>query len=114
MYRALLLGLGVVVLGSQIGLAVEQDVVPIVPRGEQQVEVITPRGEQAVQQVGGGPEQDVTRQVPPSPGMKTVSTIGKVATGVTAAAVSLGAMAAMLLFFWSAIDAPGGWIPHHR
>ena len=98
MYRALLLGLGVVVLGSRIGLAVEQDVVPIVPQGEQQVEVITPSGEQAVRQVGGGVEQDVARQEPSSPGMKTVSTIGKVATGVTAAAVSLGAMAAMLMF----------------
>src|SRR5262245_60325397 len=98
MYRALLLGLGILVLGSRIGLAVDQDVVPIVPHGEQQVEVITPPSEQVVQQVGGGVEQEVARQEPPSPGMKAVSNAGKVVTGVAAAAASLGAMAAMLLF----------------
>jgi hypothetical protein len=99
MRRALLLGLTVLLLGSRVGFSTEQTVDPIVPRGEQQIEAIAPPGEQVVSGMGAGAgEQQVAPQVAPSPTEKTLSGASKVVTGVAAAAVSLGAMAAMLLF----------------
>jgi hypothetical protein len=99
MRRALLLGLTVLLLGSRVGFSTEQTVEPIVPRGEQQIEVIAPPGEQVVSGIGAGAgEQQVEPQVAPSQAAKTASNVAKAVTGVTAAAVSLGAMAAMLMF----------------
>ena len=86
-----LLGVGWVVASA------EQDVRPIIPRGQQRVEAIGPRREQVVQGIGAPAEQQVERYVEPSKTAKAVSNAGKVVTGVTAAAVSIGAMTAMLL-----------------
>jgi hypothetical protein len=83
---------------GRVGTAVEQTVEAIVPPGEQQVEPIAPRQDQAVDGVQRTGEQAVAPLEPPSPAAKAASTAGKVVTGVAAAAVSLGAMAAMLLF----------------
>ncbi len=99
MRRALLVGLAVLLLGSQVCFSMEQTVEPITPSGEQELQIIVPPGEQAVQQVGTGGVQEVGPQVPPTATEKTVSNVAKVVTGVTAAGVSLGAMAAMLMFF---------------
>jgi hypothetical protein len=99
MRRALLVGLAVILLGSQVGFSMEQTVEPITPTGEQELEIIVPPGEQAIEQVATGTQQDVSPQVAPTPGQKTMSNVTKVVTGVTAAGVSLGAMAAMLMFF---------------
>jgi hypothetical protein len=99
MRRALLVGLAVLLLGSQVGFSMEQTIEPITPKGEQELEVIVPPGEQRVEQVASGSQQDVSPQLPPTATEKTVSNVTKVVTGVTAAGVSLGAMAAMLMFF---------------
>jgi hypothetical protein len=85
-------------LSTQAGFSTEQTVEAIVPRGEQEIEPITPPGEQAVDHVRDGGAQRVEAQQPRTAAEKTASTVGKVVTGVTAAAVSLGAMAAMLIF----------------
>ena len=97
MRRALLLGLAVLLMGSQVGFSMEQTVEPIVPSGEQQIEVIRAPGEQVVNQVVTGTQQQIEPQVAPTPAQKAASNVGKAVTGVAAAAVSLGAMAAMLL-----------------
>lgn len=98
MRRLALLAL-VVVLAAGLASA-EQDVRPIIPpgAGEQEVEAITPRADQIVQGAGIAAEQQIEPQTEPSKGAKAVSTAGKVATGVVAAAVSVGAAAAMLIF----------------
>jgi hypothetical protein len=98
MRRVLLLGLAMLLLSSQAGFSTEQTVEAIVPQGEQEIEPITPPGDQVVEAVGAGGDQRVERQEPRTAAEKTASTVGKVVTGVTAAAVSLGAMAAMLIF----------------
>ncbi len=97
MCRVLLLGFAMLLLGSQAGLSTEQTVEAIVPPGEQEIVPITPRGDQVVEQVGAGGEQRIERQEPRTPAEKTVSTMGKVAVGVGAAALAVGAMAGMLL-----------------
>ena len=97
MYRALLLGLAMLLLGSRVGFSTEQTVEPIVPRGEQVVQPLASPGEQVVERMGTTEEQQVGIQEPPSTAAKVASTAGKVVTGVAAAGVSLGAMAAMLL-----------------
>jgi hypothetical protein len=76
----------------------EQDVQPIIPPGEQEIEPIGPRGDQVVQGFGAPAEQRVERYVEPSKASKRANTASKVVTGVAAAAASLGATAAMLLF----------------
>ena len=98
MRRALLLGVAVVMLTSHSGIAVEQTVEELVPPGEQRVEALGGANEQAVRGVDVTAEQDVAPQEPPSPAMKAAENVGKVATGVTALVVSLGATAAMLMF----------------
>ena len=71
----------------------------IVPPGEQQVVPINPPREQMVQDVGGETgTQQVEQQEPPSPAAKMASNVAKGATAVGAAAVSLAAMTAMLIF----------------
>jgi|SRR5262249_336982 len=98
MYRAFLLGLAMLLLGSRVGFSTEQTVEPIVPRGEQVVQPVASSREQVVERMGTGTdEQQVGVQEPPSAVAKAASTAGKVVTGVAAAGVSLGAMAAMLL-----------------
>ena len=98
MRRALLLGVAVVMLTSHSGIAVEQTVEELVPPGEQRVEALGGANEQAVRGVDVTAEQEVGPQEPPSPAMKAAENVGKVATGVTALVVSLGATAAMLMF----------------
>jgi len=98
MRRALLLGVVVVMLTAHSGIAVEQTVEEIVPPGEQRVETLGGANEQAVHGVDALAEQQVQPQEPPSPAAKAAANVGKVATGVAAAAISLGATAAMLMF----------------
>jgi hypothetical protein len=98
MRRALLVGLTVLLLGSQVGLSMEQTVEPITPTGEQELEMIVPPGEQRVEQIAGGTQQDIGPVVPPTAAEKALSNVGKAVTGVTAAAVSLAAAAAMVMF----------------
>ena len=99
----LLLGVAVVMLTAHSGIAVEQTVEELVPPGEQRVETLGGADEQAVnEQVVHGvdvtAEQEVAPQEPPSAAAKAAQNVGKVATGITAAVVSLGATAAMLMF----------------
>jgi hypothetical protein len=98
MRRAFLVGLAVLLLGSRVGFSLEQTVEPITPHGEQELELIVPPGEQRVEQVASGAQQDIGPVVPPTPTEKALSNVGKAVTGVTAAAVSLGAAAAMMMF----------------
>ena len=98
MRRAVPLAVAVVLLVTRGGFAIEQTVEEIVPPGEQQVQVIGPRNEQAVGAFAEGGEQRVERQEPPSAAAKMASNVGKAATAVGAATVSLAAMAAMLMF----------------
>lgn len=101
MFRALLLGLAVLLAGSQIGIqpgwSAEQTVERIVPTGEQEIQAITPRAEQRVDGVAAVGEQQIAPQEQPTPAAKAASTAGMIVTGVAAAAVALGATAAMLL-----------------
>ena len=98
MRRALLLGVALLLLVARSGFAIEQDVQEIVPPGEQEVQEIGPRDEQAVRGYAEAGEQRVEPQEPPSAAAKMASNVGKVATGVGAAAVSIAAMVAMLMF----------------
>ena len=101
MRRILLLGCLAVALAARMGAATEQTVEELVPPGEQEVQQIGPaadQGEQGVQGVDAGAEQRVDAQEPASDAARMASKVGHVAIGVTAAAVSLGATAAMLMF----------------
>lgn len=102
MWRAALLGLLVLLATGSLSASAEQDVRPIVPRGEQEVEAIVPPGgapnEQIVRDFRPTGEQQVEPHVEPSPAEKAVTKASKVVTGVAAAGAALGAMAAMLLF----------------
>ena len=53
--------------------------------------------QQVVQGIGGAQAQQVDRFVEPTQGQKMAGNAAKAVTGVAAAAVSLGAMAAMLM-----------------
>jgi hypothetical protein len=98
MRRVVLPALAVLVLQSGIAFSTEQTIEPIIPSVEQEVVPMGPGGEQMVSGVGAAGEQQVMRQEPRTAAEKSISTVSKVVTGVTAAAVSLGATAAMLLF----------------
>jgi hypothetical protein len=98
MRRILLLGCLAIVLAARMGAATEQTVEEMVPSGEQDVQGIGPAEEQVAVDATGGNEQAVEGQVPPSDAARIATKVGHVAIGVTAAAVSLGATAAMLLF----------------
>jgi len=101
MRRILLLACLGVMLAARMGVATEQTVEPLTPPGEQEVQPIGPaavEGEQGVQGVEAGAEQQVETQQPASQAAKVATTVGHVAIGVTAAAISLGTTAAMLLF----------------
>jgi hypothetical protein len=100
MRRILLLGFLAVMLAARMGAAVdrEQTVEALTPPNEQDVQAIGPGAEQGVQGVEQVNEQQVNTQVPASDAARMATKVGNVAIGVTAAAVSLGATAAMLLF----------------
>src|SRR5262245_62054237 len=99
MQRVLLLGLAMLLLSGQVGTTAEQTVEAIIPPGGRETERTGPAAAHPACPGGGGAgEQEVARQEPLSPAAKTASNVGKAATGVAAAAVSLGAMAAMLMF----------------
>lgn len=100
MRRILLLGFLAVMLAARMGAAVdrEQTVEELVPPNEQEVQPIGPAAEQGVQGVAQVDEQQVNAQEPQSDAARMATKAGQVAIGVTAAAVSLAATAAMLLF----------------
>jgi hypothetical protein len=98
MRRAVLLAAAILLLVTRGGFAVEQDVQEIVPPGEQQVQEFGPRDEQGVRGVAEAGEQRVEPQEPPSPAAKMAENVGHAAIGVGAAAVSMAAMVAMLMF----------------
>ena len=100
MRRILLLGFLAVMLTARMGVAVdrEQTVEPLTPPNEQDVQAIGPAAEQGVQGVEQVNEQQVNVQEPMSDAARVATKVGHVAIGVTAAAVSLAATAAMLLF----------------
>ena len=100
MRRILLLGFLAVMLAARMGAAVdrEQTIEPLTPPNEQDVQAIGPAAEQGVQGVEQVNEQQVNVQEPMSDAARVATKVGHVAIGVTAAAVSLGATAAMLLF----------------
>ena len=100
MRRILLLGFLAVMLTARMGVAVdrEQTVEPLTPPNEQDVQAIGPAAEQGVQGVEQVNEQQVNVQEPMSDAARVATKVGNVAIGVTAAAVSLAATAAMLLF----------------
>jgi hypothetical protein len=99
--RLALLAAVVAVLGFGIASATDQEVRAIVPRGgQQQVQAMGPQGhqvQQSVQGIGGAQAQQVDRFVEPTPGQKMAGNAAKAATGVAAAAVSIGATVAMLM-----------------
>ena len=100
MRRTLLLGFLAVMLAARMGAAVdrEQTIEALTPPNEQDVQAIGPAAEQGVQGVEQVNEQQVNAQEPASDAARMATKVGNVAIGVTAAAVSLGATAAMLLF----------------
>jgi hypothetical protein len=98
MHRILLVGCLAVALTARMGAATEQTVEELVPPGEQEIQQIGPAQEQGVQGVDVGAEQVVDAQEPRSDAARIATNVGNVAIGVTAAVVSLGATAAMLLF----------------
>jgi len=88
----------VVVAALAVGdVSAEQEVRAIVPHGQQQIQLMGPQGQQTVRGFGGTQAQQVDRFVEASQGQKVANTAAKAVTGVAAAAVSLGAMAAMLM-----------------
>lgn len=77
----------------------EQSITVLTPPEEQRIEVLNSgQGGQNVQGVDSGAVQGVYENEIPSEAGRTANTVGKVALSVTAAAVSLGVMAASLLF----------------
>jgi hypothetical protein len=97
------LALAGIALGVLLGVApvaaIEQTITPLTPPEEQRVEVLGGgAAQEGVQAIETTELAAVEPHVPPSPAAKSASTAGKVALGVTAAAVSLAAMAASLLF----------------
>ncbi len=98
MRRMLLVGCLAVALASHAGAGTEQTVEGIAPPAEQEVNGFGPGQEQVVEGFGSGTEQVVEGTAPASDAAKLASNVGKVAIGVTAAGVSLAAMAAMLMF----------------
>lgn len=80
--------------GEDLG---DQTVQPITPQGEQRIEVLNPTGEQRVEAVTPDEAQRVTEGTK-SPTGRAANNAAKVAIGVTAAGISLAAMAASLLF----------------
>jgi hypothetical protein len=80
-------------------LADEQRIDQLAPAVEQRVEAVGAGDREAnVQGVEQIASQDVGVQEPPSTSQKAASTAGKVAVSILAAGISLGAMAASLLF----------------
>lgn len=98
MRRMLLVGCLAVALAARAGAGTEQTVEGMAPPVEQEVNGFGPAQEQVVEGVGNGTDQVVEGQAPTSDAAKFASKVGNVAIGVTAAGVSLAAMAAMLMF----------------
>ena len=98
MRRILLLGFLAVALAARMGAATEQTVEGLAPPNEQEVQPIGPASEQGVQGVAQVDEQQVNAQEPQSDAARMATKVGHAAIGVTAAVVSLGATAAMLMF----------------
>jgi|SRR5688572_31800742 hypothetical protein len=81
------------------GIGFAQDDIRPLPRREQEVTIVTPSGLQQVERVDQAVvEQQVRPNEVPTPAKRTASAVGKVAVGVLAAAVAIGASAASLLF----------------
>jgi hypothetical protein len=92
----LALSLAAPVLGS--GTPTEQTVTPIDPSAEQRVDPISPSGEQHIQAIDPEEAQRISEG---SDGrfQRGVDAVAKATLGVMAAAISIGATIAALLFF---------------
>ena len=92
----LALSLAAPVLGSET--PTEQTVTPIDPRIEQRVDPVSPSGEQHVEAIDPAEAQRVSEG---SDGRfhRGVNAVAKATVGVMAAAISIGATIAALLFF---------------
>jgi hypothetical protein len=64
---------------------------------QQEIQVIRAPAPQQVTAVEGGGQQDVSKNVVPSPTQRRINTVSKVAVGVLATGVALAASAASLL-----------------
>ena len=94
---ALLLA-GILLGAGSLG-ATEQTITPLTPPVEQRVEHLGGDGGQNVEGVASAEDvQRIDEPQPLSPTAKKASTVGKFVLGVTAAGISLGAMAASLIF----------------
>jgi hypothetical protein len=76
----------------------EQSVTPVVPGGEQRIEAVAPAAEQHVQALDATGAQQAVTGGHKGPVRRGAEATGKVVLGVFAAVISLGAMAASLLF----------------
>ena len=86
-------------LGSRPLGATEQTITPLTPPSEQRIERLGGDGGQNVGAIASAEDiQRIDAPEPPSPTAKKASTVGKFVLGVTAAGISLGAMAASLIF----------------
>ena len=83
--------------GPVFGEDFSDQVKPIAPQAEQRIEVLNPQGEQHVQALSPDDAQRVSEGTK-SPSGRTANNVAKVAIGVTAAGISLAAMAASLMF----------------
>jgi len=93
------LGVLVVLAGALGAGASEQTILPLMPPAEQRIELLGSGEEvQDVEAIDDAEVQAVMHHEPPSAAGQTVSTVGKIAAGVAAAALSLGFMVASLLF----------------
>lgn len=91
-----------VCLGIALGIgapATAQETIERLPGADkqQEVEILHAPSQQHVEAVDGVAQQDVRKNEIPSPTQRRVSTVGKVAVGVLAAAVAIAASAASLL-----------------
>jgi hypothetical protein len=98
MRRMLLLGCLAIALVARAGTVTEQTVEGMAPPVEQEVHGFGPAQEQVVEGLDNGTDQTVEGAQPKSDAAKMATKVGNVAIGVTAAGVSLAAMAAMLMF----------------
>jgi hypothetical protein len=88
-----------IVLGARTLGATEQTITPLTPPDEQRIERLGGESGQNVEAIASADDtQRIDVPVPPSPTAKKASTAGKFVLGVAAAGISLGAMAASLIF----------------
>ncbi|HZP43418.1 MAG TPA: hypothetical protein VFD84_18165 [Candidatus Binatia bacterium] len=94
---AFLLVLALAVPLGATGEPNEQAVTPLTGPAEQRIEMLAPAGEQHVEMIGESGVQQVTPGTT-SPAGRAAHGVAKVFVGIFAAVVSLGVMAASLIF----------------